>query len=493
MFAANDRISSRQLERMIFVQGVGNVCIVLPYWCSRIAGKSAMLLYASVMAVGIVYGLLCLWWSNCRGKQICRIKEALWYRKGLGSLCAIKYLFLAVVLLLFSTYMIMDVLLPEVNWWMVMLLFAAVGGFAACQGTEARARTAECIYIIWLLVFVVMAVLLLIGLPEKWGQRLDWSKETNLFTIVVLVMLATPFDILLFSQKNIGNEIRQKKLLFNMLSIAAIGIVLFYATLRSGMLGSVWYNSDNRIHTLEYIKMLKVSGWNIWGLESIWVLSLLGSMLLQFSSFLQISGEIFTHGLQKKQKQWFICILTAAIWVSGVVFAGKEWVLPVADKKTQKVQLEERSFVRAMYISAGVNEYQVLFDFADLNDYTQNEIHTQSEYTAKGDSLKECISEYEKMTGYFVDFTHLQAILFPKDILKEDVDKVILEMSEIQGISGETALYQVPKTVGKMEAYVKNIEDSMGDVIERRMKKNPMYLYQYGSTGYNILPELELE
>ena len=436
-----------------------------------------MLLYASVMAVGILYGMLCLWWSNCKRKQICIIKETMWYQKGLGSLCALKYLFLSVVLLLFSTYMITDVLLPEVKWWIIMLLFALVSGFAACQGTEARARAAECIYIIWLLIFIAMALLLLIGLPEKVGQKLDWSKETNLFTIIILVMLATPFDILLFTKKNI-------------VFIAGIGIVLFYTTLRSGMIGSVWYNSNNRIQTLEYIKILKVLDWNIWGLESVWVMALLGSMLLQLASFLQISGEIFTYGFQKK---WCICILTAAVWVSAVIFVGKGWVLPMNKETTEKVQLEERSFVRAIYVSYGTDEYQVLFDFANLNDYTQDEIHTESEYTAKGKTLADCIREYEKMTGYFADFTHLQAILFQKDIQGENLQRAVQEISGIQGISGETAIYQVPKTVGKIEAYVKKIEDSMGDVIERRMKKNPMHLYQYGSIGYEVLPKLELE
>ena len=107
--------------------------------------------------------------------------------------------------------------------------------------------------------------------------------------------------------------------------------------------------------------------------------------------------------------------------------------------------------------------------------------------------MADCIREYEKMTGYFADFTHLQAILFQKDIQVESVKKAVQEMAGMQGISGETAMYQVPKTVGKIEAYVKKIEDSMGDVIERRMKKNPLYLYQFGSVGYETLPKLELE
>lgn len=488
MFAENDCISSRQLERMIFVQEVGSVCVIWPYWCDKLAGKSALLLYVSVMALGVLYGMLCLWWAENKSTGICRIKESIWYRKGLGFACGIKYIFLAIVLLLFGTYVVQDALLPEVKWWIIMLLFALAGGFFAYQGLEAMARVCECIYVVWLLIFGCMALLLLVGVSSQPGGGIDWSKETNLFTVLLLVMLATPFDILLFADNHLGNDIRKRNMLWNMLLLFGVGFCVYLATLRSEMTGSIWDGVSERIQTLEYMKMLKVKDWDIWGLEAIWVLAVLGSMLIQFAAFLQVGGYLFAKKSSRKRS---ICLLVMTVWVIGLLSVGKGWLIPLENGVTQKVELEERSFVRGMYICHLQDEYQILFDFANLNDYTQNEIYREKEYIARGETIEACIKDYEEMTGYFMDFTHLQAVLFYKDMEQRKVKEAVAQLSMSQGISPQTALYQVSRTIGKMEVYVKERQDSLGEMIGRRMKKNPLHLYQYGSAGYETLPLLQ--
>ena len=161
MFSENEKISSRQLKRLIVLDWIGKAGLLLPLFIENSDGRSFTVSLLIGLALTIGYVCLTAWLGG-------RIQEDFFgyiqNRMGRGAalcLCLIYWLY-AFVNTIYLVRLFGEVagtfLLPEIDQEILMAMAAATGCYGAWFGLEARARTADALYRILL---IPLGVLLL--------------------------------------------------------------------------------------------------------------------------------------------------------------------------------------------------------------------------------------------------------------------------------------------------------------------------------------------
>ena len=143
MFGGNQKISGRQVERLLVLDWVGKAGLLLPRFAGRASGRSFLmsLLFAILLTLGYTW---------CVHRLSRRIENDFYsyvcFRLGRPTavfLCFIYWMYAFVnVLFLLRLFAAIGVtfVLPETQEWVLMVIAALAGVYAASGGLEVRAR-----------------------------------------------------------------------------------------------------------------------------------------------------------------------------------------------------------------------------------------------------------------------------------------------------------------------------------------------------------------
>ncbi len=149
MFSENERISSRQLKRLVVLDWIGKACLLLPLFIERSDGRS----FTVSLMIGLVLSLFYICLISWLGRQVQNdyfgyVQNRM--GKGAALVLALVYWLYAFVNTVYLVRLFGEVagtfLLPELGQEILFALVVAAGCYGAFQGLEGRARTAEALY-----------------------------------------------------------------------------------------------------------------------------------------------------------------------------------------------------------------------------------------------------------------------------------------------------------------------------------------------------------
>lgn len=160
MFSENDRISSRQIKYIVWMEALAKLCLMLPVYLEGKRLGSVIVCVAAGLMVSLWFSTLVVRWSGgrdfftCVREATCRPLGVLVYAAGFLYFLASGAVFLNLGAEAARAY-----LLPEVPVPILVILLFAAGVYLCCQGIEVRGRFCEVAgpVVGWLAVLLVFA------------------------------------------------------------------------------------------------------------------------------------------------------------------------------------------------------------------------------------------------------------------------------------------------------------------------------------------------
>lgn len=174
MFAENRKISLRQLQALLLLDGFGTAALFLP---AELAAESGRACWVTAACAGAGFALLSLLLTAV-GRRMPAGTVVEWceaaFGRGIGAvLCVglgLQLLVLAAAELRLFSEIVCRAMLPATPVWAIALVVLAVAAALAAQGTECRGRTAEVLF--FAVVVPLVLVLLAAALSARYGRVL---------------------------------------------------------------------------------------------------------------------------------------------------------------------------------------------------------------------------------------------------------------------------------------------------------------------------------
>lgn len=272
MFSNNERISAKQLKKLIVLDLISVTGIILPKIAASLLGKDGSL----GIIIATVYALIFTWIMFLISKEIKEsyldyINESVgsFFTFIIGLFYCIKILFTCVLIVRLFSEVIKATLLYDTDLPIIILLLLLVSSYMATKGFEVRARVAEIIYL-----FVLLPVfgLLLFGVKNIERSNLMPLYNSNIEKIVSgsysVFLIFTLLDLLLFcipmvrtyNTSSSGKRKKKARSVYSyvagaILIVSVFNLLIFITAI--GILGSkeVSRNLWSSITTLQIIEL----------------------------------------------------------------------------------------------------------------------------------------------------------------------------------------------------------------------------------------------
>lgn len=162
MFSENQKISGRQMQRLVVLDWVGKASLLLPLFIGKAGGRDFLFSLFLGLAVSFLYIMLISWISRHIQNDFYGYIQTRMGKGTATAACLIYwcYVFVNTVYLarLFAKTAV-TFLMPEAGQEVFQVMLVLAGCYGAWRGLESRARTAEVVYRILLIPLVLMLLL----------------------------------------------------------------------------------------------------------------------------------------------------------------------------------------------------------------------------------------------------------------------------------------------------------------------------------------------
>lgn len=486
MYSENEKISLRQLKRLLVFDFFGIISLIVPYIIVNTAGFDGLLAIFIGGVFAVIYLLIIMFFikninesyltfsKHCVGTILTFIISALYI---------IKYLFSIVLLTKIFSEVVNRTLLINYSRLLIIVPMIMVAGYIAYKGCEVRARVAEVLYFIVLIpifFFLIMGVknIDLANLTPIFSQRIDFTLK-GAFSFFLLF---NTLEMLLFLKPLVRvdkkNGLVEKSILSYSIQSVAIVIVIamFFFALTVGLVGeeaagaSMWSSVFvfqfaripgsflNRqdslllafwlltifsavsgfLYYLCYIlkDMYRIKSKNsLMPLVMIFVI-LLSAVPIDLEDYFATYMKYLTYlGVPQSIIIPLILIIISRLRGKHVMKHVKKAVMfviillfiPLFTGCTEKVQIEDRDFVQAIGVDYENNQIVVHYVLPNIGEVTQQNSGDGSGSndmirTFTGHNYYEIEEQYKLCSSKKLDFSHLKAIIFGKS-LSENSEK----------------------------------------------------------------------
>lgn len=255
MFSTNQKISRRQVKRMLILDMFSVSFLMIPYIAVRGNGEKGLISLIIGCIFAIIYGTIMYY---C-GRQLQGESYMSYSRKSIGRigtilfgiLYFIKFLMVYLFAVTLFIYIVGHTLLMETNPKVILVTLLILSGYGGIQELQKKARFAECIYYIVLVPIVIylllgifrvdVANLMMPGIESSlMGEDFFVKSENNLIWSSYLTLLPfTALETILFILPSVNKE-KQKRgiyqyILWGVIIIGVLNIFIYCITV--GILG----------------------------------------------------------------------------------------------------------------------------------------------------------------------------------------------------------------------------------------------------------------
>lgn len=535
MFSENEKISLRQLKRLLVFDLFSVSALIIPRIATASSGKDGLITIILAALYAFIYAWILLALSKYTGGNYLDYSK----RSLGGILTFIMGLFYIVKLSACCVFaarlfgeVINETLLEDTDPRIIILLLLVVSAYAASKGFEVRARIAEVLYFI---VIIPIFIFLLLGL-----NKIQFSNLTPLFTESAgniflggynVFLTFSILEVLLFCAPMIKfkkADIKKGRRLLHYVTraIAVTGILdllLFIVTL--GILGRG--ETQQKLWSMvNVIQVIKLPGGFIQRQDAIilgiWMLSIFSIMsaffyyisyigkfifhvsgqnyllvpfilLLFGASVIPIETEQFFYYFEFFMK--FIGMPLSIVLPAVIIFIGriKKIKLNKPALKTllfitaltsvisltgcsDMTEIEDRNFVQAMGIDLKGNELTVFYVLPDLKALTEqgSEDPEKLILELKGFDFFEIEELYDLQYNKRLDFSHLKAIVLGRE-LAENQGQMAQFLSYVENkyeLGRSTLIFTSDTTAREVISLNKDLEGGIGDYLDRLYRIN---------------------
>lgn len=210
MILRNNKISARQLYRLMVTSSAGTTCLLSTDISIHYAGEDGLFCIIGASVLSLLYGMLII--------RLCR--KVKWNytdyaRKHFGNvinkiICFIFFIRYFIMLVLTAAVLLRMVrkeLLTEMGYIGVLIPILLLMAYSVSRGLEARARMAECMIYTIIIPIIILAVLGISGTDRYYLVPLFNGNVSGIIKGgVVLFLLFSPLEMILFMSGNIAHE-----------------------------------------------------------------------------------------------------------------------------------------------------------------------------------------------------------------------------------------------------------------------------------------------
>lgn len=533
MFSKNNKISKRQMFRLLTYDLLGVGTLLLPTALARETGKNAILSVLLGIAAGVCFCLLLGWVIESMGEGE-RYPDYLKRSMGKfpGTLALLYYILYYLCLGGFSSYvfghLIVVNLLKEQSFYWIAAGILALAVYGIFQGMEGRARVYEILF--WFLVFPLCLMLFLaardVEIPRlfplyepdavglAWGSYLSFT----VFSLGGFSLFLVPFA-------------REKKKIKG----ACVGAVLFCGALMlalqvvlQGMFGG------KAMAMLEYpvitlMSMIQIPGGFLQRQDALMVGIWFFTIFALISSSMFYGSENLNELCARKKGKW--CIAVSAFLMFGIAvfcyrsaeFAGMltdlflKAATPLAvgvpvfarlcsffRRKTRRLmccaaflcsllflsgcstmELENRNFPLAMGVDEEDGNCRISYKFQNLAAVADQNADSaaNTDFYIEDTDFFTGISKYANDTNKILDYNHMKTLVLSEDFIEdEEALEQFLEVCQKKDLIARNTLLFFAEDAGKILALDENVGTAIGSYLEELIESREDYKLKDAAT-----------
>lgn len=322
MFSNNQKISLRQIGRLLILDLFGLGSLLLPGILAKAAGPDGVFCILAALAAGLAY----VW---VLGRVLSRMKGDYYsfMREHLGVVCSdilmVFYLFLFMLVASFVLYQLTTLirvwLLPEGSYPWISFLLVLVAAYATIRGLEGRARIYEILF--WILLAPLLVMLALAArtvnvdywTPVCFTEPKDFGQGT-----LLVILFFLPVFFILFLKPYCGKPKKLAGCAAKSLGLASGLLVLLYLILL-GNFGTKALAALKR-PAITLMSMVKLPGGFFARMDAfmtaIWFFSLFALM----NTGVFYGGHILKELFHEKKTHYSLLAVLAGCYVAGQWF-----------------------------------------------------------------------------------------------------------------------------------------------------------------------------
>lgn len=526
MFSKNNKISKRQMFRLLTYDLLGIGTLLLPSVLSKDAGKNGMLAILIGIAAGLFYCLLVGWLTGSmeEGESYPSYLKRC-FGKIFGTVVFLFYAFYYLCLGGYSTYifghlMITDLLKEQSFYWIAagILLLSVYG---VLQGIEGRARIYEILF--WFLMAPLFILLFFaardVEVPRLfplYTEDFEGIFRGSYFSFTVFSIAGVALFLSPFAKKK--TSIRS----------ACIGAVIFSGAVLLvlyGILQGIFGAGAMRV--LEYpavtlMSMIQIPGGFFQRQDALMV------AIWFFTVFALLSSSMFyaAENLKEltggtKEKIWIACTAAAlfgiAVWCyRSAVFS--KWlgrlfflvatplivVIPLAAGISMKLrgkgrqavhcllllcfsmmfcgcstkELENRKFPLAMGIDKEESSCLVSYKFQDLSAIADENAKSSggTDFFIEDKDFFTAVSKYANNTNRIMDYNHMKVLILSEDFAEDE--KSLLDFIQIcskEDLIARNTLLFFAENAAEILKLDENLDTAIGSYLEEMIDSREDY------------------
>ncbi|MGB8453792.1 MAG: endospore germination permease [Anaerocolumna sp.] len=544
MFSNNEKISLRQLTRLLIFDLFSVSGLIIPRIATASAGKDGLITIILATLYAFIYAWILLSLSKCTGGNYLDYSNRS-IGKILTFLIGILYIVKLSACCVFAARLFGEVinqtLLADTDPRVIIIMLLIVSAYAASKGFEVRARIAEVLYFI---VLIPIFIFLLLGL-----HKIQFANLTPLFTEGAgniflggynVFLTYSILEVLLFAAPLVklkNSDIKKGKRLLHYVShsiivVGILDVLLFVVTL--GILGQG--ETEQKLWSMvTVIQIIKMPGGFIQRQDAIvlgiWMLSIFSIisaffyyityigryifrisnqnylmvpfiLLLFGASVIPIETEQFFHYFEYYMK--YIGMPQSIILPVIIVFIGK--VKKIKNMKpalktlllittlvsvisltgcSDMTEIEDRNFVQAMGIDLKANGLTIYYVLPDLKALTEQGSENPEKLILElnGFDYWEVEELYKLQYNKRLDFSHLKAIILGKELAKDpkQLADFLTYVENKYELGRNTLIFTSDTTAKDVISLNKELEGGIADFLDR------LYRINLKNTGKKVI------
>lgn len=508
MFSSNNYISGRQLNRLIVVDFLGIIGLLMPQIVLYFCLQDGLIAIFYAIFISLIYTYLIL-------KIKSKIKGNLidYINKKAGRLCAIfvglffaiKYFIFALVGLYILANIVYTVLLPEVNPILVIGVMIIVASYSVVKGIEARARMAEILYYI-VLIPIILILIFSFKQIDKYNitPLFIQSQATIIKTALIVVLLFSPSEILLFSDDIFDNNKKTRRsIYYGIITVGIINLLIFTVNVGifgvNGMLKEEW-------PTITLMQVVEISGMFLERQDGIMSIFYIVSLFSVISAFIYYIVIIIKSMFKVESNRRYGWIAVLMLFIAVSIFMNGDYVWNIKSSASSRVEIEERAYVMALGVDKLNEKISITYSFPDVTAQTGQEAKEENKETfnCSVDNIYEAENIYMRQADKKLDFSQIKVIIIGVQLLedKEALEQIISYFKDNSEFARSTILCAGLDGANTIIALDSSVSGSIGDYLQKMFANNiigctssigDLISNQADNKTINTIPVLEVQ
>ena len=478
----NEKISPRQLYRLIVMATIGITCILQTELCVSYAGGLGIFCLAFQMILTALYTKLILFlcekshWNFTEFKNRFVKDRA---KKLIYFVFMIKYFLLTVFAISYLIKLVREELLKEMGYMGILIPTLLLITYSVSKGLEARARLSE-LMVYFIFVFIVLlAVLSVNNIELKYVVQSKLGNISGIFIGgIILFLIFSPVEIILFmtdrfsiTKNGVASDKKAKeyvKAVWKGLITAFILNIVYYVVC-TGVVSTNVIMAKNEAITLmaknvkmPYMVFEKQDGIFM----AFFVVGIFFTTFCLAHQTLFLGEKIFG----KINKFSYVALILFLFMGCFLIINNADFFSGIKSGKEKRVEIENRDYADSIYIDYEKDIFNVALVFP-------NEKTVEDVMKFEVENLKEIEDKYSEKSNKILDMSHVQVVFINEKILSnEKIFKHIFYFIESkETFSDNMSICTTGQNIEEFSENIKELSPAPGKYIIKMFENNERF------------------